>query len=162
MDILSGDKQKKYVRAGVWLLRKQLGKQATASAIHDDITHSGNALIYLFGQMLTYAKKQIKEEYQAKVVQDLGEFFLWIIYKDSGYRDIFFWLVDQVLQRAEEIRVWIKPYVKEPKDWNVNVWHDTKANTKKLRKEKRIPPYMKSFDETTFVPTEQLKRLKKM
>ena len=105
---------------------------------------------------------EIKERYQAKVVRELGEFFLWIMYRDSGYRDVFFWILDQILQRADEVRKYIKPYVKEPKDWNVNVWHDTKANTKKLRKEKRIPPYQKAFDENIFVPTEQLKKLKKI
>lgn len=162
MDILSADKSKKYVRAGVWLLRKKLGKEATAPAIHNDLTHSGNPAVYLFSQMLSYASKNIKEEYQAKVIQDLGEFFLWLMYKDSAYRDVFFWLLDQILQRAVDIRKWIKPYVKDPHDWNVNVWHRSKKRTEKLRKEKRIPPYQKAFDEALFVPSEQLKKLKKM
>ena len=162
MDILGADKPKKYVRAGVWLLRKKLGKEATAPAIHDDLTNSGNKLIQLLSQMLTYASREIKEEYQAKVVKDLGEFFLWIMYKDTAYRDIFFWVLDQILQRGEEIRRWIKPYVKDPHDWNVNVWHRSKASTERLRKEKRIPPYMKSFDENLFVPSEQQKKLKRL
>ena len=162
MDILSADKSKKYVRAGVWLLRKKLGKEATAPAIHNDVTNSGNPAIYLFAQMLTYAGKVIKEPYQSKVVKDLGEFFLWIMYRDTAYRDVFFWLLDQVLQRATEIRTWIKPYVKDPSEWNVNLWHDSKVRTAKLRKEKRIPQYMKSFDENIFVPSEQKKKLKKL
>jgi hypothetical protein len=162
MDILSADSLKKYVRAAVWLLRKKLGKGATAVAIHDDLAHSGNPAVYLFAQMLGYASKEIKEKYQAKVVQDLGEFFLWLMYKDSAYRDVFFWLLDQILQRAADIRKWIKPYVKDPHDWNVNVWHRSKKRTEKLRKEKRIPPYQKGFDENLFVPSEQLKKLKKM
>jgi len=162
IDILLADKSKKYVRAGVWLLRKKLGKEATAPAIHDDLQHSGNPAVYLFAQMLGYASKEIKEKYQAKVVKDLGEFFLWLMYKDSAYRDIFFWMLDQILQRATDIRKWIKPYVKEPHDWNVNVWHRSKKRTEKLRKEKRIPPYQKAFDENLFVPSEQLKKLKKM
>lgn len=162
MDILSADRSKKYVRAGIWMLRKKLGKEATAEAIHDDLTHSGNPLIYLFAQILTYTSKQIEEVYQAKVVKDLGEFFLWIMYKDTAYRDVFFWILDQILQRAAEIRKWIKPYVKDPHDWNVNVWHRSKARTKKMQKENRLPPYMKSFDENLFVPSEQQKKLKKM
>ena len=133
MDIMMADKNKKYIRAAVWLLRKKLGESATAPAVHDDLKHSGNPVIYLLSQILTYAGGEIKERYQAKVVRELGEFFLWIMYRDSGYRDVFFWIFDQILQRADEVREWIKPYVKEPKDWNVNIWHDTKANTKKDR-----------------------------
>lgn len=162
MNILAADKSKKYVRAGIWLLRKKLGKEATAPAIHDDLKHSGNPAIQFLSQMLSYASKEVKEEYQSKVIKDLGEFFIWIMYKDSAYRDIFFWMLDQILQRAEEIRGWIKPYVKEPKDWNVNVWHRSKARTKKLREEQRIPPYQKAFDEDLFVPSEQIKKLEKM
>jgi len=162
MDILFADKPKKFVRAGMWLLRKQLGKDATIANIRSDLKHSGNPAVYLFAQMLGYAGKEIKEEYQAKVVKDLGEFFLWLMYKDSAYRDIFFWLLDQMLQRATDVRKWIKPYVKDPHDWNVNIWHRSKKRTEKLRKEKRIPPYQKAFDENLFVPSEQLKKLKKM
>jgi len=162
MDILSADKSKKYVRAGIWLLRKKLGNEATAPAIHSDLVNSGNPSVYLFAQMLTYASKETKEPYQAKVVKDLGEFFLWVMYRDTAYKDIFFWILDQILQRAVEIRKWIKPYVKEPHDWHVNVWHRSKANTKKLRKEKRIPPYQKAFDENIFVTSEQAKKLKKL
>lgn len=161
-DVLSADKPKKFVRAGVWLLRKKLGKAATAEAISSDLRNSGNPAIYLFAQMLDYAGKQVKERYQAKVVKDIGEFFLWIIYKDTAYRDIFFWILDQILQRAVDIRKWIKPYVKDPHDWNVNVWHRSKARTEKFRKENKIPPYMKAFDENLFVPSEQQKKFKKM
>jgi hypothetical protein len=162
VDILSADKAKKYVRAAIWMLRKKLGKEATTEAIHDDLTHSGNPAIYLFAQMLNYSSEQIKERWQASVVKDLGEFFLWVMYKDTAYRDVFFWVLDQVLQRATELRQWIKPYVKDPHDWNVNVWHRSKKRTKKMRKENRLPPYMKSFDENLFVPSEQQKKLKRM
>lgn len=162
IDVLSADKSKKYVRAGVWLLRKKLGKEATAPAIHSSLKNSGNPAIYLFAQMLTYASEQIQEKYQAKVVKDLGEFFLWIMYKDTAYKDVFFWVLDQILQGATDIRKWIKPYVKKPKDWNVNVWHRSKERTEKLRKENKIPSHMKSFDENIFVPSEQYKKLKKM
>lgn len=162
MDIMLADKNKKYIRAAIWMLRKKIGDSATAPAVHDDLKHSGNPVIYLLSQILTYAGNQIKEPYQSKVVRELGEFFLWIMYRDSGYRDVFFWILDQLLQRADEVRQYIKPYVKEPKDWNVNIWHDTKANTKKLQKEKRIPPYQKAFDENIFVPSEQRKKLKKI
>ena len=162
MDILTANKSKKYVRAGIWLLRKKLGSGAEAEAVHSDLMHCGNPAINFIAQILVYSGKQVKERYQAKVVKDLGEFFLWIIYKDTAYRDIFFWALDQILQRATEIRQWIKPYVKEPSEWNVNLWHDSKVRTEKLRKEKRIPPYMKSFDENLFVPSEQRKKLKKL
>ncbi len=161
MDILQVNKNKKIIRTVVWLLRKKLGDCATENAIHNDLQNSGNSLTQFLSSLLDYSGKQIKEPYQAKTVKELGELSLWILTKDTAYRDIFFWILDQVLQRADIIRNWIKPYVKEPKDWYVNTWHHTKKRSAKLRAEGKIPKYGKSAEEKIFTPTEQKKVLKR-
>lgn len=159
MDIMGITKHKKVIRATTWLLRKKLGDCARQENIHNDLINSGNPSIQFFSQLLAYAGNSLKEKYQSNTVKSLGELFLWILYKDTAYRDVFFWILDQVLQKADEIRIWIKPYVKEPKDWYPNVWHETKKHSSKLKKECRIPSYGKSADEKIFVPEEQAKAL---
>lgn len=161
MDVYNITKHKKTIRAATWLLRKKLGECALEENVHNDLLNSGNPAIQFFAQLLTYAGDSIKEKYQSKTVKSLGELLIWIIYKDTAYRDMFFWVIDQILQKAEEIRIWIKPYVKEPKDWYPNVWHVTKKHTEQLRKDNKIPPYMKSLDEKIFTPAEQERALQR-
>lgn len=155
MDIYEISMHKKIIRTTVWLLRHKLGSCATVERVHEDLMESGNATVQFLTGMLNYAGKNIKERYQSKTVSELGELSIWILTKDTAYRDIFFWLLDQVLQRATEIRKWIQPYVKDPKDWYVNVWHETKKESDKLKTEGRIPKYGKSASEKIFTPAEQ-------
>lgn len=159
MDILSAEKTKKYIRAATWLLRKKLGETATTDNVHSDMANCGNEAFAVITQLLNIAADNIKEPYQEKTVRELGELVLWILYKDTAYRDVVFWLMYQMGNK--EIQRMVLPYVKNPEDWYVNVWHDTKANTKKKRERGDLPKNHKSFDETIFIPAIQEQRLKK-
>ena len=162
MEILLSDADKRLVKLTVYLLRKKLGEQASAKAIHDDMQHCGNFGIKIINDIVVDAAQLVKCPHQKGVVQDLTELGLWICYKDTAYRDIFFYILDEILKRADEIRELIKPYVKQPKDWHVNVWIDSKETTKRQIKDGNIPAGSVSFAESVHVKDIQKKRLSKI
>lgn len=163
MDILAAEKPKKLIRLAVWLLRKKLGDAGHGYAIHHDMIHSANPVMKYLTEKINKASENITdEEYQRNTVRELSELALWIVSKDTGYRDIFFWLLNDILEDADGLKEALKEYVKPPEKWYVNVWSKTKANTKKLRKDGKISKYAMSHDEEIFTPSIQKKRLEKL
>lgn len=163
MDIMGGEKPKKLIRLAVWLFRKKLGEGGTGAAIHEDMIHSANpALRYLTEKINEASVNITDEEYQQNTVRELGELALWILGKDTGYQDIFFWLLDQILQDADELREAIKDYVRPPDKWYVNVWSKTKKNTAMLKKSGAISKHGMSPDEHIFTPEIQSKKLERI
>lgn len=159
MDIMLGEKPKKYIRLAVWMLRKKIGKSAEGYAIHEDMKICPNKAIRFLFMIFNKTALNVKEDYQRNTVRELGELALWIAYKDTGYNDIFFWTLDQILQNADWLREEIKPYVKDPEKWYVNSWSKSKANSKELRDKGIIPKNMMSPDEEIFTPEYQNQKL---
>ena len=163
MDILAGEKPKKLIRLAVWMLRKKLGDAGSGAAIHHDMIHSANPVMKYLTEKINEASEHITdEEYQRNTVRELGELALWIMGKDTGYRDIFYWLFNEILKDADELRESMKDYIKPPEKWYVNVWSKTKKNTKMLRKKGKISKHSMSHDEEIFTPSIQGKRLSKI
>ena len=159
MDIYQSHMHKKTIRAAVWLLRKKLGKTAEADAIHSDLTNCGNAVIQLIVGLLNDAGDEVTEKYQKNTIKQLGELLVWIVYKDTAYRDPLFWMIYQI--GNEQVKEAVRPYVKEPEDWYVNLWHTSKEHTKELRERGEIPAHAMSPDEEIFTPSIQRKKLNK-
>ena len=159
MDILKSEPNKRALKWGVAALRKILGKQANVAAIHDDIINCGNLGIrYLANLNLTTAEF-VKCDHQKNIQLELVELFLWFVYKDTAWRDQFFYDLDEMLKNADEIRALIKPYVKQPKDWHVNNWMESKEITAKDIADGKVLRGSVSMAESVHVPPIQRQRL---
>lgn len=156
------EREKKIIRLGVWLLRKKLGESASVSHIHDDMLYCGNPVIKKITEIINKSANLCKEDFQKKTVTELSELGLWICYKDTAYRDMFFWILNEMLEHADELKKELKPYVKEPKDWYVNVWHEGKKDSQKKRESGEIPFYAFSETEKVFSKEIQRRRLNKI
>ena len=160
-DIIAfGDKHKKLVKIAINWFRKKTG--ANIEIVHKDLQRCGNPVFALIDQVINEASDSIDEKWQRRVVGELGELFLWILYKDTAYRDPAFWILNKILDNADYLKEQLKDYVKEPKDWYVNAWSESKRHTAELIEQGKIPSYAKALDESIFTPAEQEKRLRKV
>jgi len=160
-DIIAfGDKHKKIIKIAVGWFRKKTG--AEIEVVHKDLKCCGNPVFGAIDKLINHAADSIDEKWQRRVVREFGELFLWILYKDTAYRDPAFWILYQLLEHADEIKEDLKEYVKEPQDWYVNAWSESKRHTAELIEKGRIPGYAKALDESIFTPQEQERRLRKV
>lgn len=157
--VLIGDKYKRIIKIATgWVLSK-LGTDI--DSIHDDMNHCGNSGIHFLYDLSKIASGKVKEKYQSNMIKRYSGIILWILYKDTAYKDVFIWILWQLLEHADEVKKMIKPYVKEPEDWYVNGWHESKKNSKRLQDRKDLPKTMKSLDESIYTPEQQRKLLNK-
>jgi hypothetical protein len=157
--ISQGDKYKTIIKIAMGWARKKLGAQV--DVVHSELETCGNPVFSRIAQILNEASDKVEEKYQQKMIREVGELFLWILYKDTAYRDVAFWMLKQMFENSEDFEKELALYAKNPEDWYVNVWHRTKMHTKELRAEGKISEMGKSFDEEVFTPPIQAKRLKK-
>ena len=162
MDIIMSEREKKLIRLAVWLLRKKLGEEGTAAQIHDDMRYCGNAAIAKITKIINESADLCKGKFQKDTMNELSELGLWVCYKDTAYRDAFFWILNEILNHAEELKKDIAPYIKDPKDWYVNVWNVSKEDTKKKRELGDIPFYGKAESEKVFSHEIQKRRLNQL
>jgi len=163
MDIVEAEKLKKYIRLGVAVLRRMLGKCAKPEAIHHDLQLSGNPIARYLSELINITADEIDDaEWQERTMRELGELGVWLLIKDTGYRPMFFWALDKMLDDHEKLKEMIAPYVQDPVDWYPNVWKRSIKNTKKFKKKGKIAKYGVSPDEQIFIPSEQDKKLNKI
>lgn len=154
-----GDKHKKLIKIADGWLRKKIG--ASITVVHEDLQNCGNPVFSRIAFWLNKAADEVNTVYQQKMIREYGELFLWIMYKDTAYRDPGLWVLYQLLKNADVLLKEIEPYVKEPENWYVNAWAESKKNTQEAHDKGKIPSTHKSLDESIFTPQEQMKRLKK-
>ena len=154
-----GDKHKKLLKIAESWLRKKMG--ANITVVHEDLSHCGNPVFSRITYLLNEAADNVSEKYQEKVIREYGELLLWILYKDTAYRDPAMWVLYQLLKNADIILKELEPYVNEPEDWYVNAWNESKKNTAEQRKKGKVSAVTKSLDESIFTPAEQNHRLRK-
>jgi len=156
-DIMCGERLKK-VFMMLKLGYKTLGKDM--EMIGADLKVNPNPVIRNLNALLILGANHLhqKDNWQKNSVIGFGQAGLWVVTKDTGYRDVFFWMLDKALDHPKEFKAMLKPYVKPPEEWIPNVWEDSKTKTRKLRKNKQIPTNEFSFEETIFVPSKQEKR----
>jgi len=159
LDIVPADKPKKLFRVAMWWLRKEYAKETTKNQIHDDMVNCGNTVIRYFYNELLKLADNIKEKRQAQIIREFGEFALWIAYRDTAYRAPFFYMIKHILDMKEELYPVVEKYYKEPEEWYINLWHDSKEITKKQRAEGKITNSEISEAEKYFVSAVQRQRL---
>jgi len=157
--ISQGDKYKTVIKIALGWARKKLG--ANVEVVHNDLANCGNSSFARITDILNTAADSVEEGYQRKMIRDVGELFIWILYKDTAYRDVAFWMLKQMFENSEEFKKELALYAKNPEDWYVNVWHRTKEQTKQLRAEGKISECSKSLSEEIFTPPIQHAKLKK-
>lgn len=150
VDIVFGELQKKLIRIGANLIRKKMG--ASTKVIDYDIEGSSNEAILAIDKILMGTADRIKPHYQKGMVKDYGRLGLWILTKDTAYRDMFFWMLYNMLENADKMLPLIKPYVKPPNEWYPNVWYDSIARSNELKAQNRIPDYEMCATEKVFKP----------
>jgi hypothetical protein len=101
----------------------------------------------------------VKCDHQKIIQLELVELFLWFVYKDTAWTDQFFYILDELLKDADNVRALIKPYVKKPKDFHVNVWIDSRDMTQEQVESGKIPEGNVSFAESVHVKSIQQRRL---
>lgn len=159
-DIVSnGDRYKRIIKIAEGWLRKKLG--ASIEQVHDDMTHCGNKGFQRVNRIINEGADSIDSGYQKRMVRNYGELFLWILYKDTAYRDVAVWILYKMLEEGEEFKKELEPYLKDPENWYVNSWIKSKEHTAQQIKEGKIPKNKKSLDEYIYTPPIQAKMLKK-
>jgi hypothetical protein len=103
------------------------------------------------------AANLISELHQRAIVNDLGSFAIWTVYKDTAYDDVFVWQLHQLIHDPDFVKA-VDDAVKKPENWYVNQWNKAKAVTKKERGDNHTPSFDMSDTEKIFVPELQTKR----
>jgi len=153
LDIVPADREKWLLRIAMnWFIKKYSGGK-NADVIHDEMKHCGNPFIRYIMKLKNRITDNVKENYQVKIIDQVSEFMLWVLYKDTAYRQVFFWAMKQMLDDKEKLMPIIEKYYREPEDWYVNNWHDSKEITKKKREKGEIPNSYMSSAERNFVPS---------
>jgi len=150
VDIYFGEFQKKLIRIGAELIRRKMG--ASTQVINYDIEGSSNEVVKALDKIIVGTSDRIEPRYQKQMIKDYGRLGLWILTKDTAYRDEFFWMLYNLLKNADKLLPLVEPYVKNPDEWYPNLWHQSKQKSKKLKEENRIPDYEMSVQEKVFKP----------
>lgn len=155
-------KQKKIIRIIMWLLQKKLGK--TVDDMANDLEHCGNPIFQELYLVLMETVNNNESKFQRKTSYQVGVTMLWILYRDSAYKDPTYWSLAQLLLKAPELLTILsnKGYLKPPAKWSCNVWDRSRKRTKMLQDRGDIPKNAKSIDEDIFVPSIQKRKLKKL
>lgn len=163
MDIIHGERTKKVFRMMLKLGYKTL--KTDMKRIGQDLEISQNPVVRNLNTLILVTGGHLKDSgvnWQKDHVIGYGQAMLWTITKDTAYRDLFFWMLNEALKHPDEFREMLKPYVKPPKEWIPNQWAFSMKKTTLMRKKNQIPANGKSMEETIFTPPIQDKRHKKL
>lgn len=159
--ITFGERTKKVLRMMMKLGYKTL--KLDLRIISDDLEHSQNPVVRNLNTLLMIGANHLhqRDDYQKLMVLKYGQTGLWIVTKDTAYCDMFFWVLDKLLEHPEKMREMLKPYVKPPEEWIPNLWEAGRTQTRKLAEANKLPPYAKSMEESVYTPPIQEKRHQK-
>lgn len=159
LDIIAhGDKYKRIIKIADGWVRKKLG--ASVEDVEKDLSNTGNPIFSRLFNLINATKDEIKEPYQARMIDNYGKLILWGMLRDSGYEDVFVRMLHKAMN-DESLRKEINMQVKKAEDLNCNVWHDTKEDTKNQKKAGKIDAISKSESEEIYIPPAQHKKLAK-
>ena len=147
---------KKILRMGLKAISKRLKKGEPQR--DEDLKFNPNPIVNVLGKLIELTAGNLKAKWQAATIRTYGKFTLWLVIKDTAYRDAFFWMLYKLLKSADKLLPLIEPYVKPPELWFPNVWVDTKEATHKKREKGEIPDNALSLQETVFLPRHTKKR----
>jgi len=128
---------KKILRMGLGAICKRLKKKEPVR--NDDIACSPNPVIRVLDKLIVVTANNLKAPWQHDSTKTFGKFFLWLVAKDTAYRDAFFWALYKLLKMADKLLPLLEPYVKPPEEWFPNVWKDGIDATVEGRKDGTLP-----------------------
>lgn len=162
-DILIGDDAKLKVRLFAYFLQKELTKMGKEhgmvipegkgfiDVVHGDLQNSSNPSVRKMYRKLLEGGGYMIEQHQTAIVKDLGASFLWFIIKDTAYRDLFFWYLNELYSDPEFMKH-VAPLVKKPEDWYCYNWNISKKITAEKHASGELPDYELSEAEKVYVP----------
>ena len=139
---------KKIIRMGLRVICKKISKKELVR--NDDIACSPNPVVKILDKLIEVTADNLKPKWQHDSTRTFGKFFLWLMVKDTAYRDAFFWALYKLLKMADKLIPLLEPYVKPPEEWFPNVWQDGIDATAKGRKDGTIPQNGLSHVESMF------------
>ena len=163
MDIPGMDISKTKMRLIMWLAQRELQRNAdkyqleikenktVMEAIQDDLRNCSNPVVRRMYKQLLEASEHMKTKHHTTIIRDFGSFLLWVCYKDTAYRDPFFWLIKNICD-DKELQESLTTYYREPSKWYCPTWTESKNKTKELRDKGLINSYDMSSEEEIFVP----------
>ena len=160
MDVLFGNKSKKLLRAAEYLIRWKL--KADIKVVDHDMQCCQHSVFKALYKIVQAAGNNINPPWQKRTIKDLGGLGVWILYKDTAYRDVTIWMLYQMLKRADVLLPEIEKYYKEPKDMYPNVWYASRLKSKDMKKKGEIAGYEMCLEEEIFTPSSQKEKLKKL
>ena len=163
VDVIPVDKDKWMLKVVMGWLKRKYKTDGHKTNIHEDMQSCGNpAIAMIYKKLMECAKLEAKHQQNAMI--DYPELGLWVCYRDTAYRDPFFYTIKHILDMKDELMPLVEKYYKEPKDWYCNRWVVTKNNTQKGKDAGKIPNFEgeMSYDETFFTPQTQQKRIREI
>lgn len=116
MRIQDLDPTKAAIRAVMWGFHKALrGPEELAR----DLVATPDVVARVLNEVLEEAASRIEREHQARMVREVGQLLIWILSRDTAYRDVRDWALREALQRLGAARL---PPAREPQDWYINVY----------------------------------------
>jgi len=176
MDLLGPgvDDMKWTMRIMAKIAQKELSKQMTKKydiklekgetfidRVHNDLRLSTNPAVRKIYQQIVEAGQAMPTDYHSSTICDLGAFALWVMYKDTDYRDPFFWLLYNLVNDKSFSKD-LQPFVKQPCDWYCPQWIKSKNRTEQLKKDGVISEFDISQEEGRFVPELQFQEINNM
>jgi len=162
MDIELSKKLKIHLRlARGWLLKKM--KKEFGVTIDDiiyDIEHSGNPSVIQIWKTVKKNAEECVMKHQQRETKLWAAIFLWILSKDTAYRDLYFAIAKELLEAKDAIYPEIKKLAKDPEHWYANAHKKSMDRRKKGQQEGTLLDRGRPYDETMAVPFIQNKRLK--
>lgn len=127
---------------------------------HDLLGDCGNDAVQFIYSAISVAMKDELTDVEYSKNIPMVDFFIYVLYQDTAYRDVFFWLLNEISRK--EICDVINKFVKKPHDWYVNIWFRSKKLSEKQRNSGVIPRYEQSVVERRMVPAKQTYELNKL
>lgn len=158
-DIAWGEHSKKILRLLLKLGYHHL--KVDMAIVDENLKFYPNPVIKSLNNLLIASTDQIEPYWQRRMTRQYGQLILWLVAKDTAYRDVFFWMLNEMLKKADKLLVLIEPYVKPPEEWTPNLWHNSKKKTEQLKKDGKLPDNMHSFEESMWIKSVQDKRHKR-
>ena len=116
----------------------------------EDVEFAGQPVAKILHDIFKQASENISEKHQSNAVYKIAVLGLFTYLKDSAYRDIGDWILKKILENKDTLWEYVKD-APEPDEWYVNLWHNSKNKTRKLREKGFIDEHELSDDEILFV-----------
>jgi len=118
-----------------------------------DLENCGNGIIRELWAEIMEVSNSCDKKYYQKILRDWGAIFLFILYKDTAFRDQVWYVLDKFANKVvndEKLNSELKKLVKQPRQWYCNVHEIARSH--------QVDDKM-TFDELQFIPKHQRQKL---